>query len=91
MKPILIVVVIDMAAFPFAMANAQSGWYWQNPLPQGYTLYGVFFTDANTGTAVGEYGTIIRTSNGGANWMCQSSGTTQVLRKVSFLDANVGN
>lgn len=40
MKPILIVVVIDMAAFPFAMANAQSGWYWQNPLPQGYTLYG---------------------------------------------------
>ena len=85
MKPILIVVVIDMAAFPFAMANAQSGWYWQNPLPQGYTLYGVFFTDANTGTAVGEYGTIIRTSNGGASRAEQhrSSGRSPFLMHLS--------
>ncbi|MBN1632607.1 MAG: T9SS type A sorting domain-containing protein, partial [Ignavibacteria bacterium] len=28
-------------------------------------LRGVFFTDANTGTAVGENGTILRTTNGG--------------------------
>jgi hypothetical protein len=40
MKPILIVVVIVMAAFPFAMANAQSGWNWQNPLPQGIRFLG---------------------------------------------------
>ena len=80
MKPIHIVLVIVLAAFRFAMANAQSGWYWQNPLPQGNTLNGVFFTDANTGTAVGDVGTIIRTTNGGTNWTCQSSGTTHVLR-----------
>ena len=30
------------------------------------TLHGVSFTDANTDTAVGEYGTIIHTTNGGA-------------------------
>jgi hypothetical protein len=29
---------------------------------------GVFFTDANTGTAVGWYGTILRTTTGGTVW-----------------------
>lgn len=29
-----------------------SGWFWQNPLPQGNTLFGVSFIDATTGTAV---------------------------------------
>jgi hypothetical protein len=28
-------------------------WFWQNPLPQGNTLFGVSFVDASTGTAVG--------------------------------------
>ena len=42
-------------------------------------LYGVSFTDANTGTAVGGGGTILRTTNGGTNWTSQSSGTTNHL------------
>jgi hypothetical protein len=29
-------------------------------------MYGVSFTDANTGPAVGDYGRILRTTNGGA-------------------------
>jgi len=32
-----------------------SGWIWQNPLPQGSDLSAVWFTDANTGTAVGAW------------------------------------
>src|SRR6266849_268151 len=50
---------------------AQSGWFWQNPLPQGNPLMAVSFVDANTGTAVGEYGTILRTTDGGATWTLQ--------------------
>jgi photosystem II stability/assembly factor-like uncharacterized protein len=46
---------------------AQQGWFWQNPLPQGNPLYGVSFTDANNGTAVGEAGTILRKTNGGVS------------------------
>ena len=42
-------------------------------------LSGVSFTDANTGTAVGDHGTILRTTNGGASWTAQSSGTTNWL------------
>ena len=72
------------------MAFAQEGWYWQNPLPQGNTLTAVSFTDANTGTAVGRGGTILHTTNGGATWVSQSSGTTEYLLGVSFTDANTG-
>jgi len=69
---------------------AQEGWFWQNPLPQGNSLFGVSFTDANTGTAVGTYGTILRTTNGGDTWTRQTSGTTEWLFGISFTDANTG-
>ena len=53
-------------------------------------LLGVSFTDLNNGTAVGQDGTILRTTNGGANWEAQSSGTTNEFTDVSFTDANTG-
>jgi hypothetical protein len=53
-------------------------------------LYGVSFTDANNGTAVGPPGTIVRTTDGGATWVAQTSGTTAALWDVSFTDANNG-
>src|SRR5258707_4835165 len=67
-----------------------SQWHWQNPLPQGNNLRGAAFVDANTGTVVGEYGTIVRTMDGGNSWTLQASGTTQTLWAVSFTDANNG-
>ena len=68
---------------------AQEGWFWQNPLPQGNSLWSVvFFTEVNTGTVVGTEGTILRTTDGGVNWIAQSSGTTNHLYGVSFTDAN---
>src|SRR5881398_501522 len=65
-------------------------WRWKNPLPQGNNLRGASFVDANTGTVVGEHGTIVRTTDGGNSWTIQSSGTTQNLWAVSFVDANNG-
>ena len=50
-----------------------------NQAEQHPDLYGVSFTDANNGTAVGDYGTILRTTNGGTTWTSQSSGTTNYL------------
>ncbi|MEK6900017.1 MAG: YCF48-related protein, partial [Nanoarchaeota archaeon] len=40
--------------------------------------------------AVGQSGTIVRTTNGGETWNSQSSGTTKSLRGVSFINTNVG-
>jgi len=48
------------------------------------------FTDANNGTAVGDGGTVLRTTNGGNTWINQTSGTTNTLLGVSFTDANNG-
>ncbi len=53
-------------------------------------LFGVSFTDANNGWAVGDGGTILRTTNGGATWTQQTSGTGWGLNSVSFTDANNG-
>ncbi len=71
-----------------ATAQAQSGWYWQNPLPQGNHLHGVDFIDAETGVAVGAGGTILRTTDGGRHWTMQASGCLQTLFKVCWSDAN---
>ena len=73
---------------PLVQSAAQ--WVWQNPLPQGNHLFGLSFTDANNGTAVGLHGTILRTTDGGHHWIIQSSGTTNWLYGVSFVDANNG-
>jgi hypothetical protein len=79
--------LISLGAIASSASLAQSGWFWQNPLPQGNPLIAVSFVDANTGTAVGEYGTILRTTDGGATWTLQTSGTTTIgLLGVSFVD-----
>ena len=69
--------------------NGGTTWTSQTSGTTNY-LYGVSFTDANTGTAVGDYGTILRTTNGGTTWTSQTSGTTDDLYGVSFTDANTG-
>jgi len=39
---------------------------------------------------VGQNGTILRTTDGGATWQAQSVGTNNVLWAIRFLDANTG-
>ena len=90
-KPVLIKSFVLAAIFLSQhLSYAQSNWFWQNPLPQGNDLNSVFFTDANTGTAVGSCGVILRTTNGGTSWAIQSSGTTMPLYGSWFTDANTG-
>ncbi len=49
--------------------NAQSsGWSFINPLPTNVTLKSVKIFDQNNAIAIGYYGTVIRTTNGGINW-----------------------
>jgi hypothetical protein len=53
-------------------------------------LAGVSFADANHGTAVGAFGTIVRTIDGGSSWVGETSGTDYDLAGVSFTDADNG-
>jgi photosystem II stability/assembly factor-like uncharacterized protein len=53
-------------------------------------LYGTAFVDQNTGWAVGAFGTIFRTGDGGATWQAQVSQTTQQIFDVNFVDGQHG-
>src|SRR5258708_6287566 len=69
---------------------AQSGWFWQNPLPEGNPLYAVSVLSSDNVIAVGAFGTILRTRGGGATWTPQTSGTDRWLLGVSFVNGNTG-
>jgi len=45
---------------------SQTGWFWQNPLPQGNSLTEVAVIDQNRAVAVGGSGVILKTSDGGS-------------------------
>lgn len=80
-------------AVPAAGAGVSTGdgtWVWQNPLPQDNRLLATTFVSATTGWAVGESGTIIRTTDGGVTWTGQASGTIYDLTGLSFPDAQHG-
>ena len=70
------------------LSASQGGWFWQNPLPQGNSLLGVSFTDANNGTAVGFLGTILRTTDGGNNWVSQTGVRQQCFMEYPLLMQN---
>ncbi|MCW2995547.1 MAG: hypothetical protein JWQ18_3042 [Conexibacter sp.] len=81
-----------LAALPAAaQANVQvgsSGWLWGNPLPQGNTLRAMAFADAGTGYAVGDFGTLLKTTDAGDTWTGLPAGTFSNLTEVEAIDAN---
>ena len=48
--------------------NAGVDWVTQVSGVLSYDLYSVYFTDVNTGYAVGGNGMLFKTTNGGASW-----------------------
>jgi len=84
MKYILLLLVLNLSLSPFAQN-------WQ-PLSSGTknNLNSVYFVDANIGFAVGDYGTILKTNNGGIDWIAQSSTTRNKLTSVYFVNYNIG-
>jgi photosystem II stability/assembly factor-like uncharacterized protein len=87
MKKLLL--IIGLAILSNINGNAQF-WTLQNPIPTSNHLFSASFPDINTGYFVGNSGTIIKTTNGGNNWIALSSGTTVDFNSVNFTDANTG-
>jgi len=81
-----IFITLFFIQFSFLIANAQ--WVHQNP---GTTadLRSIKFINLNTGWACG-YGVILKTTNGGVNWVAQNHpATDKPLYKIQSLDSNV--
>jgi photosystem II stability/assembly factor-like uncharacterized protein len=65
------------------IANAQ--WTFVSPAPTTNYLYSVAYSSSSVGYAVGDFGTILYTADGGVNWSTQSSGVSTSLKCVFFL------
>ena len=53
-------------------------------------LRSICFVDLQTGYSCGEFGTVVKTTNGGTNWNALNSGTSFNLRSIQFINANTG-
>ena len=58
--------------------------------PTDQTLKGIYFVDLNNGWAVGDFGTILFTTDGGKSWSAQASGITFELCDVKFCGLSYG-
>lgn len=85
MRKLFLVLIILVCNLAFA----QQGWFLQSS-PTTNSLSDVFFINPQTGWACGVAGTIIKTTNGGANWTSITPFTTNNLNAIRFSDANIG-
>lgn len=70
------------------IAVSQTGWYFQNS-GTSRCLNSLYFVNSNTGWAVGD-SVVLKTTNGGQNWISQTIPVQAVIRSVHFLNANTG-
>jgi len=85
MKKIIIVLLI----FQFTLITAEAQWFTQQ---SGTTnaLYDIKFINKNTGWCCGDGGYIIKTTNGGVNWIRQGFGVTfEPLFGIHPVDSNI--
>jgi photosystem II stability/assembly factor-like uncharacterized protein len=75
------------ALAPASVQVGSSGWQWGNPLPQGNTLRAMSFAGI-TGYAAGDFGTLLRTTDGGVTWSGLLSGTFTNLTEVQAIDGD---
>src|ERR1700680_4708681 len=88
MKKLFIVLIILHSSLQ--IVYSQSGWYILNTGLSRTSLYSLYFINENTGYVVGHNGTIIKTTNGGVNWIIQQSNNNNDFKGVYFIDSNVG-
>jgi photosystem II stability/assembly factor-like uncharacterized protein len=79
----LVALVAFAASAQAQVANGQSGWQWGTPTPQGNSINDIGFS-GGVGYAVGNFGTIISTTDAGATWSGLNTGITADINKVSL-------
>lgn len=70
--------------------SEDSGETWTTTLFPETPLYGVDFTTEETGYAVGSEGTMLKTTDGGENWVPEDSDTSEALNAISIPEPSIG-
>jgi photosystem II stability/assembly factor-like uncharacterized protein len=90
-KQLRVVAAVAAAVAVLGGADASPGagepWARQSPLPTGFSLEAVDMVSTTEAWAVGDVGTILHTTDGGASWQKEASGTQERLDAVRFKDA----
>jgi len=76
-----------MAAVVLQTTNGGTDWFRQDVPAQARFLRAVDFVDRQRGWACGRNGTIIRTTDGGANWHYQQAVSDTTLFDIDFVDS----
>ncbi len=66
---------------------AQHGWVWQNPLPTSNPIVKIKFLNSSFGMGVGDFGSIIKTTNGGNRWISLNNFTSSFLKSLHIIDS----
>ncbi len=83
--------ILVVLFFQLVQINIYSQGTWERiESPTDNYLTSVYFVDSLYGWAVGDSGTIIHTSNSGADWVIQDSKTENNIWDVFFLNRNLG-
>ena len=70
-----------------AVSTNQSGWLWGSPEPQGHSL-SVLELQGSTGYAAGDFGTLLRTNDGGSGWGTVRTGMSINFNVLDVIDAD---
>jgi len=69
---------------------SQSGWFWQNPKPQGNDLNDASFINSSTGWFAGNLGTLIKTTDGGISFTKLEQNVDRNYLNIKFFDIYTG-
>lgn len=67
----------------------QGEWFTQHPVVGGTTLNDVDFINSNFGMAVGNGGTLLKTTNGGESWEIIELSTKATLNDIHFVNESI--
>jgi len=69
---------------------SQNSWFFQNPYPDVQNINSINFINDNTGFIAGSSGRILKTTDGGLNWLYLNSNTIFTINKIQFINNNTG-
>lgn len=91
LRSFILIAFIFSAKTVISQVSAGECLTWQNPLPQGNGLLDVVFTDNNSGYILGEGSTLLKTTDGGLNWMNVSTFQgSQLSAAIYFINTSNG-
>jgi photosystem II stability/assembly factor-like uncharacterized protein len=85
MKKLVSLIIVMSCIF-----SLSAQWHFHNPLPQGNTLRDIYFFDVNNGLAVGDGGTLLKTSDGGLSWEFVNIPSKNDLYAITFIESHIG-